>query len=146
LKTLKESQNILRNLYNVEVNLKLKINLIVQEEPGDRFDQSNQKNFLYDANNIHLKKDYEAIFQGNPWNKKLSSEENSLIFYSLKYFSYLIDYFRGIPFRYDRKGNREPPVTNLRFLANYYNLIASLIFAMILYFLIRVIVALIFRR
>ena len=107
---------------------------------------SNQKNFLYESNNIYLKKDSEAIFQGNPWNKKLSSEENRLIFYSLKYASYLVDYFKGIPIRYDRKGNREPPVTNLRFLANYYNLAATAIFGLIMYFMVRVVVALILRK
>src|SRR5688572_19382955 len=106
-------------------------------------EQSGQKNYLYDPNNIYFKKDYESIYKGNPWNRRLSTEENTILFYVFKYVSYMVDYFRGIPIRYDRRGNKEPPITNMRFLSNYYNLLATFIFLMVIFLMIWLIIKLI---
>jgi hypothetical protein len=124
LSTLKESQIILRSLYQLNQDLGI--------------EQSNQKNYFYDPNNIYFKKDYEVI-QGNPWNRRISEGEISVLFYTLKYIAYLWDYFKGIPIRYDRKGNKQPPLTNIRFLANKYNLFSGLIVIIVFYMLIRIV-------
>jgi hypothetical protein len=61
------------------------------------------------------------------------------------YMSYIIDYFRGYKIQYDKKGNKEPPMTNLRHFANYYHLGGSIAFIVILYFLVKVVIRLIFK-
>ena len=83
------------------------------------------------------------MLEGNPWQRRLSNEENYVLYYLFFYIAYAIDYARGISKKYDRKGNIELPMTNLRFLSNYYNLGSAIIFILVIYFLIKIIIRLI---
>lgn len=59
------------------------------------------------------------------------------------YISYIIDYFKGYKIQYDKKGNKELPLTNLRYFSNYYHLGGSIALIVIIYFLIKVILRII---
>jgi len=135
---LKESQEILKNLYDVR-----------DETSVFNLELTGRKNLLdqgESTGNIYIKRDYKAIIQGNPWERKLLSEESSLLYYLLKYIAYAVDKFKGIPWGYDRRGNMLPPFTNLRFLANYYNLLFSAIFIILIYLLLKILITLIFSK
>lgn len=143
LDQLRESQDSFKSLYHTQVTHHY---IILQE---DFHDFSARKNYLADEDptdaNIFTHKDYSQTLQGNPWLRRISQDELSLLFFFFKYCSYFVDYLRGIPVRYDRKGNWEAPVTNLRFLSNYYNLASASVFVLVLYFLVRVTVSLLFK-
>jgi hypothetical protein len=86
---------------------------------------------------INSRKVLEKISLKNPWSHKITKEELTILFYIFKFLSYQVDnYIRGIPVRYDRRGNKEPPITNLRFLCNYYTLITTSIVMIVIYILV----------
>jgi hypothetical protein len=92
-----------------------------------------------------LKKDYSALFEGSAWVKKRSNEEIFPLFIFFMYLSYAGDFLRGTKIKYDKKGKMEPPVTNLRYFSNYYNLGTGLVFIFLIYMLIRVVIRLILK-
>jgi hypothetical protein len=94
---------------------------------------------LQDPNNIYFKKDYSALYIGNPWNRRISGDENYFLFQFFKYISYAVDYVKGNPINFDKFGNMEAPTTNLRYFSNYYNLISSIIFIVLIYILLKVV-------
>ena len=77
--------------------------------------------------------------QWGPWESKITSEESKILFYILYKFSYLIDYLRNIPIKYNKNGQRISPYTNMRYLCNYYNLLSMIILIVVFVLLIRVI-------
>jgi hypothetical protein len=129
LSLLQEIKSILSQLYKIE---------------SDDYNEFNQ--FSNGATNIETQRMSDRISMKNPWLKKVTNEELTILYHLFKFISYQIDRkIRGIPIRYDRKGNMEPPITNLRFLCNYYSLISTAIFIICIYWMIILLLKLIRR-
>ena len=129
LSLLVDIKGILSGLYKIE---------------NEDFNEFNQ--FTNGAQNIHTQRTSERVSLKNPWFKKVTNEEFTVLFHIFKFISYQIDRkIRNIPIRYDRRGNMEPPITNLRFLCNYYTIISTTILMIIIYWFIKVLVILIMR-
>ena len=129
LTLLQDIKAILSSLYKIE---------------SDDYNEYNP--FINGTTNIETQRVSDRISIKNPWFKKVTNEELTILYHFFKFISYQIDKkLRGIPIRYDRRGNIEPPITNLRFLCNYYTLISSAIFIICIYWLILLLIKLISR-
>jgi len=76
----------------------------------------------------------------NPWKRKISFEESSFLYFILVNIAYFIDFLRKIPKRYDSKAELLQPVTNLRYLCNYYNLISTIGILIVFYIMLKLII------
>lgn len=129
LTLLQDIKSILSNLYKIE---------------SDDYNEFNP--FTNGTTNIETQRVSDRISIKNPWFKKVTNEELTILYHFFKFISYQIDQkLRGIPIRYDRRGNKEPPITNLRFLCNYYTLLSSAIFIFCIYWLILLLIKFISR-
>lgn len=80
----------------------------------------------------------------NPWERDLSSEENSILYYIFKQIAYMIDYMKNIPTYKDKKKNN--PRTNLRNMCNYYNFTSTSAIFIIIFYAIYIVIHYIFNR
>jgi maleate cis-trans isomerase len=129
LTLLRDIKTILSQLYRIE---------------SDDYNEFNQ--FSTGATNIETQRISDRVSVKNPWLKKVTNEELRILYHFFKFMSYQIDRkIRGIPIRYDRKGNMEPPITNLRFLCNYYTMISTAIFIICTYLVVLILIKLIRR-
>jgi hypothetical protein len=123
IQSLDISKEIIMKLYNIK-----------KDEISDRSHAQPSS-----SNYISFKRDSQI--KGNVWKRKIISDESTILFYLFMNIAFVIDKIRKIPAHYDINGKREPPVTNLRPLCNYYNLISSFIFMTIIYILVKLIIA-----
>ena len=121
LSLLIDIKGILSGLYKIE---------------NEDFNEFNQ--IINGSPNIQTQRSSDRVSLKNPWFKKVTNEELTVLYHIFKYLSYQIDRkIRNIPIRYDRRGNMEPPITNLRFLCNYYTILSSAILITCVYWFIR---------
>ena len=129
LSLLIDIKGILSGLYNIE---------------NEDFNEFNQ--IINGSPNIQTQRSSDRVSLKNPWFKKVTNEELTVLYHIFKYLSYQIDRkIRNIPIRYDRRGNMEPPITNLRFLCNYYTILSSAILITCVYWFIRLLFILLQR-
>jgi hypothetical protein len=127
---LKNQQQILQELYKVDTY-------------GNIFEQSETKNFLQDAKNIYFKKNYNTLFRGNPWSRKATQDENYFLLEFFRYISFAADYIRGIPNSIEKFKKGENPETNLRYFSNVYNLLSTIAFIVLIFFILKLVYSLI---
>jgi len=82
----------------------------------------------------------ESLEFDNPWNRKITSEESSFLYFILINIAYLIDFLRNKQKKYKNNGGLLPPITNLRYLCNYYNMLSTIGMLFIFYFMIKLII------
>ena len=129
LSLLIDIKGILSGLYKIE---------------NEDFNEFNQ--IINGSPNIQTQRSSDRVSLKNPWFKKVTNEELTVLYHIFKYLSYQIDRkIRNIPIRYDRRGNMEPPITNLRFLCNYYTILSSAILITCVYWFIRLLFILLQR-
>ena len=129
LSLLIDIKGILSGLYKIE---------------NEDFNEFNQ--IINGSPNIQTQRSSDRVSLKNPWFKKVTNEELTVLYHIFKYLSYQIDRkIRNIPIRYDRRGNMEPPITNLRFLCNYYTILSTAILITCVYWFIRLLFILLQR-
>ena len=129
LSLLIDIKGILSGLYKIE---------------NEDFNEFNQ--IINGSPNIQTQRSSDRVSLKNPWFKKVTNEELTVLYHIFKYLSYQIDRkIRNIPIRYDRRGNMEPPITNLRFLCNYYTILSTSILITCVYWFIRLLFILLQR-